>query len=91
MNILQVKNLCKAYDDKVVIDGVSFDIEEGKIVGLLGKNGSGKTTIIKMLNDLLTIDKGEILIDGKHIGAETKAVVSYLPERSYLDKNKKPL
>ncbi len=89
MKILQINNLYKSFDDKPIIKGVSFDVKEGKIVGLLGKNGSGKTTIIKMINDLLTIDKGEILIDGKKIGPETKAVVSFLPERSYLDKSNK--
>lgn len=89
MKILEIKNLYKSYDEKAVIQGVSFDVLEGKIVGLLGKNGSGKTTLIKMINDLLTIDKGEILINGKKISPETKAIVSYLPERSYLDKSNK--
>lgn len=85
MSILEVKNLEKSFDNKKIIDQVSFNIKKGKIVGLLGKNGSGKTTIIKMINDLLTIDSGEILIDGKKISPETKAIVSYLPERTYLD------
>ncbi len=89
MKILEIKNLYKSFDNKAIIKDVSFDILEGKIVGLLGKNGSGKTTIIKMINDLLTIDKGEILITGKPVSPETKAVVSYLPERSYLDRSKK--
>ena len=73
---------------KKIIDDVSFNIKPGKIVGLLGKNGSGKTTVIKMINDLLTIDSGLILIDGKQIGVETKKIVSYLPERTYLDNSK---
>lgn len=85
MKILEVKNISKSFDGKRVIDNVSFGIEEGKIVGLLGKNGSGKTTIIKMINDLLTIDEGEILILGERISENTKSLVSYLPERSYLD------
>ena len=89
MKILEIKNLYKSFDNKAIIKDVSFDILENKIVGLLGKNGSGKTTIIKMINDLLTIDKGEILITGKPVSPESKAVVSYLPERSYLDKSKK--
>ncbi|MFQ6752422.1 MAG: ABC transporter ATP-binding protein [Clostridia bacterium] len=83
--ILEVKNIEKSFDNKKIIDDVSFNIESGKIVGLLGRNGSGKTTVIKMINDLLTIDKGEILIDGEKIGPKTKAVVSYLPERTYLE------
>ncbi len=89
MEILKVNDLYKSFDEKQIIRGVSFTITQGKIVGLLGKNGSGKSTIIKMINDLLTIDKGEILIDGKKIGVETKAIVSYLPERNYFDKTKK--
>jgi len=86
MNILEVKNLNKSFDGKKIIDDVSFNVQQGKIVGLLGKNGSGKTTILKMINDLLTIDSGEILILGKEIGPETKELVSFLPERTYLDK-----
>ena len=89
MNILEIKNLYKSFDEKQILKGVNFSIESGKIVGLLGKNGSGKTTIIKLINDLLTIDSGEILINGNKIGPESKAIVSYLPERSYLDKSKK--
>ena len=85
MNILEVKNIDKSFDGKKIIDNVSFSIKPGKIVGLLGKNGSGKTTIIKMINDLLTIDKGEILINGEKISDKTKALVSFLPERTYLD------
>ena len=89
MEILQVKNVSKSFDARKIVDGVSFSVERGKIVGLLGKNGSGKTTVIKMINDLLTIDSGEILIGGEKIGVKTKKIVSYLPERSYLDTSKK--
>ena len=89
MEILQVKNVSKSFDGRKIVDGVSFSVERGKIVGLLGKNGSGKTTVIKMINDLLTKDSGEILINGEKIGAKTKKIVSYLPERSYLDTSKK--
>ena len=85
MNILEIKNIDKSFDGKKIFDNVSFNIETGKIVGLLGKNGSGKTTILKMINDLLTVDKGEILIDGNKVGVETKAIISYLPERTYLE------
>ena len=85
MSILQLKNVSKSFDNKKIVDDVSFSIEKGKIVGLLGKNGSGKTTIIKMINDLLVIDSGEILIDDMRISEKTKAIVSYLPERTYLD------
>lgn len=85
MNILEIKDVSKSFDGKKIIDGVSFNIECGKIVGLLGKNGSGKTTVIKMINDLLTSDSGEILVGGEKIGPATKAKISYLPERTYIE------
>ena len=88
MNVLEVKNVDKSFDNKKIIDNVSFAVKKNEIVGLLGKNGSGKTTIIKMINDLLTIDKGEILINGEKIGVSSKAQISYLPERTYLDRSK---
>lgn len=87
MKILEVKNISKSFDGKKIIDNLSFDIEKGKIVGLLGKNGSGKTTVLKMINDLLTIDEGKILINGEGVSEKTKARVSYLPERTYLQSN----
>ena len=83
--VLSVKNVSKSFDDKKIVDDVSFDIPKGKIVGLLGKNGSGKTTILKMINDLLTTDQGEILVCGEKISPLTKAKVSFLPERTYLN------
>ena len=58
-------------------------------MGLLGKNGSGKTTLIKAINGLLSIDSGEILIDGKEVGVESKKIISYLPERNYLNVHEK--
>lgn len=85
MNILEIKGVSKSFDGKKIIDDVSFNIERGKIVGLLGKNGSGKTTVLKMINDLLTTDGGEILVGGEKIGPRTKAKISYLPERTYLE------
>ncbi len=88
MDILEIKDVHKSFDEKKIIDSVSFSIGQGKIVGLLGKNGSGKTTIIKMINDLLTIDDGEILVNGEKIGKKSKAIISYLPERTYLDSTK---
>lgn len=84
-NILTVNGVSKSFEDKKIIDNVSFCIEPNKIVGLLGKNGCGKTTIIKMINDLLTIDSGEIKVCGENIGVQSKSMISYLPERTYLD------
>ncbi len=84
-NVLEVKNLTKRYGKFTALDDVSISVEGGKIIGLLGPNGSGKTTFLKCLAGLLTIDGGEVLIDGKKVGGETKKVVSFLPERTYLD------
>ena len=86
MNLLDVKNLSKSFDNKEVLKDVSFSITKGKIIGLLGKNGAGKTTLIKLINDLLTPTSGEIFIDGQKIGVESKKKISYLPERTYLNK-----
>ena len=88
MNILEVNNVSKSFDTKQVLNDISFHIGEGKIVGLLGKNGSGKTTILKLINDLLTIDSGSIMVLGNSVGVESKKLVSYLPERTYLDSGK---
>lgn len=85
--LLICKGVNKSYGNKKVLKDVNFSIPRGKIIGLLGKNGSGKTTLIKLINDLLTLDSGEIIIDGKKIGVESKKIISYLPERTYLDKS----
>lgn len=84
MPILTCENLTKRYGAVQALDHVNLNVEPGRIVGLLGPNGSGKSTMIKLANGLLTPSEGRILIDGKIPGAETKAVVSYLPERTYL-------
>ena len=86
MELLEVSNLSKSYDNKKVLDDISFKITNGKIIGLLGKNGTGKTTLIKLINGLLIPDTGKILINGKEIGIESKKRVSYLPEKTYLNK-----
>lgn len=84
MALLEINNLTKKYGKFVALDGVSLSLGEGKIVGLLGPNGSGKTTLMKCVAGLLTPDGGSITVDGKPIGAETKKIVSFLPERTYL-------
>ena len=89
MNLVEFKNVNKSYGKKLALDDVSFSIKKGKIVGLLGPNGSGKTTIIKLINDLLVEDNGSILIEGNKPGIDTKKKVSYLPERTYLNMNVK--
>ena len=89
MKLLEVKNLNKKFDNKKILKDINFSIDKGKIVGLLGKNGVGKSTLIKLINDLLTPTSGEILVNGNKVGVETKKVISYLPERTYLNKQMK--
>jgi len=89
MKLLECKNICKNYGTKQALKDVNLVIPKGKIIGLLGKNGSGKTTLIKLINELLVPTSGEILVNGKSIGVESKKIISYLPERTYLDKSMK--
>ena len=83
-NILECKGLSKIYKNAIALSSVNLQVAKGRIVGLLGPNGSGKTTLIKIANGLLTPTRGEMLIDGKPIGVETKKLVSYLPDRNFL-------
>ena len=89
MELLEIKDLNKTFDKKEILKDVNLTVSSGKIVGLLGKNGAGKTTLIKLINDLLTPTSGEILINGEKVGVETKKRVSYLPERTYLNRQMK--
>ena len=82
--VLQVSNLVKKYGNTVALRGVNLNLPEGRIVGLLGPNGSGKTTLIKILAGILTIDGGMATICDNEIGVKTKALVSYLPDKSFL-------
>lgn len=85
-NIIEMKNLTKKYRNNKALNNINFNIQEGKVIGVLGPNGSGKTTLIKILTGLLRQSQGEVLIDGKKIGVHTKAIVSYLPDRTFLYK-----
>ena len=89
MELLEIKNLNKSFDNKEILKDINITISSGRIIGLLGKNGVGKSTLIKLINDLLTPTSGEILIKGNKIGVETKKIISYLPERTYLNKQMK--
>lgn len=88
-SLVEIENLTKKYGSKTAVKDISLNLEGGQIIGLLGPNGSGKTTLIKMLNGLLVPTKGKILVDGKEIGPETKSVISYLPDQTYLNMNQK--
>jgi len=89
MELLKITNLNKCFDNKQILKDVNLTVTSGKIIGLLGKNGAGKTTLIKLINDLLTPTSGEILVKGHNVGIESKKVISYLPERTYLNKQMK--
>ena len=89
-DLVQIEHVVKHYGmKKMIFQDLNLNIVSGKIIGLLGPNGSGKTTLIKLLSGLLSPVQGTILIDGKEIGPETKAIVSYLPERTYFNESLK--
>lgn len=81
MAIFECRALRKRFGDTLALDHVDLTLEAGRIIGLLGPNGSGKTTLLKLANGLISPDGGILLIDGKQPGRETKAEVSYLPDR----------
>ncbi|MBE5740400.1 MAG: ABC transporter ATP-binding protein [Clostridiales bacterium] len=87
MELLKCIHLNKHFGDKQVLQDINLTIPRGKIIGLLGKNGTGKSTLIKMMNGLLTPSSGKVLVNGKEIGVASKKIIAYLPERSYLDKS----
>ena len=80
--LLTCRNLTKNYGGLVASNNINLTIESGKIIGLLGPNGSGKTTFIKILNGLLTPTSGELLVNGNKPGVETKKQVAYLPDNA---------
>lgn len=83
-NILKSDGLCKSYLNKKALRGVDLEIVPGRIVGLLGPNGSGKTTFLKIAAGILHASSGKVLIDGQEPGVYTKSIVSYLPDNEYL-------
>lgn|SRR5699024_1412254 len=83
-NIVEVKNLSKLYGRNRALNNLNLNIEKGKVIGILGPNGSGKTTLIKILTGILRQSKGDVKIDGKVPGVDTKSIVSYLPDRNFL-------
>ncbi|MCD8384156.1 MAG: ABC transporter ATP-binding protein [Clostridiales bacterium] len=84
--ILTCEGLTKRYGRTEVLRGLNLSLPRGRIIGLLGPNGAGKTTLIKLICGLLTPDSGSISVAGYPVGPESKAVVSYLPERPFLGK-----
>ncbi|KJU96825.1 ABC transporter ATP-binding protein [Streptococcus gordonii] len=88
-SLLRLEHVQKNYGKTEALSGVNLDIQPGRIVGLLGPNGSGKTTIIKLINGLLQLTSGQVLINGEKPSPKTKKVVSYLPDTTYLGDNMK--
>ena len=80
MGLIQCKDVCKSFGDKVALDHVTVDIPEGKIYGLLGPNGAGKTTLIRIINRITVQNSGTVLFDGHPITQEDVARIGYLPE-----------
>lgn len=87
--VLKANDLTKSYGSTVALNHVSLELPKGKIIGLLGPNGSGKTTLIKLTAGLLTPTSGTIEVCGTPIGTETKAMVSYLPDRVYFSQSQR--
>lgn len=87
MALIDINDVSKIYGNEIALNHVDLKIEPGKIIGLLGPNGSGKTTLIKLINGLIPLTSGEIKVDNRPVGIESKKIISYLPERTYLDPN----
>lgn len=91
-SILVVKNLQKSYDDKKVVNGISFEVKKGEIFGILGPNGAGKTTTLEMIEALRTIDDGTVTIDGVDVAEnpyKIRAMIGVQPQSpAFQDKTK---
>lgn len=83
--LLKCENLRKQFGSVTALNNISLSIESGKIIGLLGPNGSGKTTFIKLINGLLTPTSGNLFINGNRPGIESKKIVAYLPDNTFLN------
>ena len=80
MGLIQCKDVCKSFGEKIALDHVSVDIPKGKIFGLLGPNGAGKTTLIRIINRITIPNAGEVLFDGRPITQDDVEKIGYLPE-----------
>lgn len=84
--LVECRELTKVITHRTILDHINLKIPRGKIVGLLGRNGTGKSTLLKTFNDLIVPTSGQVLINGQPVGVASKRIISYLPERTYLDK-----
>ena len=88
-SVLKATALTKSYGSVVALDNMNLELPQGKIIGLLGPNGSGKTTLIKLIAGILQPSSGSLTVCGNAIGPESKALVSYLPDRVYFNQSQK--
>ncbi len=82
--LLECNNLTKKYGAFTALNNLTITLNRGRVIGLLGPNGSGKSTFLKLINGLLVPNNGDIFVGGHPIGPETRKIISYLPERTYL-------
>ena len=82
--MLKVNDICKKFAEVVAVDKVSFELQKGKILGLLGKNGAGKSTIFRIILGILEADSGQVLIDGKKYNIKDSRKIGFLPEEGSL-------
>ena len=87
MSLLEIKQLEHRYGNKMTLAGLNLTLETGEIIGLLGPNGVGKTTLMKIICGLISNYEGSVLIDGNPISIQSKSLVSYLPDQTYFRKS----
>lgn len=87
MSLLEIKQLEHRYGNQMTLAGLNLTLEQGEIIGLLGPNGVGKTTLMKIICGLISNYNGSVLIDGNPVGVQTKSLVSFLPDQTYFRKS----
>jgi len=87
--MLEVRDVVKTYDDRAVVNRVSFQVQPGEVFALLGPNGAGKTTLIRMITDITKPDGGSILLEGQPVGTRPRGTIAYLPEERGLYRRSK--
>ena len=88
-NLLEIINISKRINGKEILKGVSFNLEKGKVLGIMGPNGQGKTTLLNTIQGFLKADNGEIIIDGNKLGATIKSDISFLQDTNIFNKSMK--
>ena len=89
MNVVELRNVTKRFDEFVAVKNLSFDVRKGAIFGLLGPNGAGKTTSIRMIVNIFAPDSGDVVVLGEHVTTELQQRIGYLPEERGLYKKMK--